>query len=116
MPIYEFQCDACGESFEALRKISDPPLDACKLCGDASVRRLVSAPAFRLKGGGWYETDFKKDGKKNLHQTEDKPADKPAADKSKDAGKDKAGGDKQPAAKPAAEATSTKPKAGATSG
>ncbi len=66
MPIYEYQCHGCGETFEALRKLSDPPLDACRLCGEGDVRRLVSAPAFRLKGEGWYETDFKKNNQRNL--------------------------------------------------
>jgi putative FmdB family regulatory protein len=67
MPIYEYVCDACGESTEALRKISDPPLEICPACGKAALRKKVSAAAFRLKGGGWYETDFKKsEKKKNL--------------------------------------------------
>ncbi|MBK1632309.1 FmdB family transcriptional regulator [Thiohalocapsa halophila] len=116
MPIYAYRCEACGHELDALQKISDAPLTDCPACGAAALKKQLTAAAFRLKGGGWYETDFKKDGKKNLHQTEDKPADKPAADKSKDGGKDKTGGDKQPAAKPAAEAAPAKPKAGATTG
>ena len=67
MPIYEYQCDACGGIFDALRKLSDPPLSQCRLCqAEGSVRKNVTAPAFRLKGSGWYETDFKKDRKRNL--------------------------------------------------
>lgn len=66
MPIYEYQCAACGELHEALQKISDPPLTDCPACGRAALRRKVSAVAFRLKGGGWYETDFKSGDKKNL--------------------------------------------------
>lgn len=67
MPIYEYQCDACGGIFEALRKLSDPPLIQCRLCeAEGQVRKKVTAPAFRLKGSGWYETDFKKGGKRNL--------------------------------------------------
>jgi putative FmdB family regulatory protein len=67
MPIYEYQCDACGGIFDALRKLSDPPLTQCRLCqAEGSVRKNVTAPAFRLKGSGWYETDFKKDRKRNL--------------------------------------------------
>mgnify|MGYP001822183455 FL=1 len=67
MPIYEYQCEACSEKLEALQKISDAPLVDCPTCGEAALKKLVSAAAFRLKGGGWYETDFKTgDKKKNL--------------------------------------------------
>ena len=66
MPIYEYQCEACGEELEALRKISDAPLVECPGCGEPSLRKKISAAAFRLKGGGWYETDFKTGNKKNL--------------------------------------------------
>lgn len=69
MPIYAFQCAACGHAFDRLQKLSDADPQACPAC-DASgqVRRQVTAPSFRLAGGGWYETDFKKDGdrKRNL--------------------------------------------------
>lgn len=66
MPIYEYQCAACSGLHEALQKISDPPLTDCPACGRAALRRKVSAVAFRLKGSGWYETDFKSGNKKNL--------------------------------------------------
>lgn len=66
MPIYEYQCAACGGLHEALQKISDPPLTDCPACGRATLRKKVSAVAFRLKGSGWYETDFKSGNKKNL--------------------------------------------------
>lgn len=66
MPIYEYVCDACGHELEALQKISDAPLTTCPECAEASLRKKVSAAAFRLKGGGWYETDFKSGNKKNL--------------------------------------------------
>ena len=66
MPIYEYQCLACGKELEALQKISDAPLEDCPACGAASLKKKVSAAAFRLKGGGWYETDFKTGNKKNL--------------------------------------------------
>ena len=66
MPIYEYQCLACGKELEALQKISDVPLEDCPACGAASLKKKVSAAAFRLKGGGWYETDFKTGNKKNL--------------------------------------------------
>jgi putative FmdB family regulatory protein len=66
MPIYEYQCQACGKELEALQKISDEPLQECPACGAATLKKKVSAAAFRLKGGGWYETDFKTGNKKNL--------------------------------------------------
>ena len=68
MPIYAFACNACGHSFDKLQKLSDPDPSACPSCGAGEVRRQVTAPAFRLAGSGWYETDFKKDGdrKRNL--------------------------------------------------
>lgn len=66
MPIYEYVCSACGEHHEALQKMSDAPLTDCPHCGKSELAKKVSAAAFRLKGGGWYETDFKKSGKKNL--------------------------------------------------
>src|SRR5579862_9725289 len=83
MPFYEYQCKSCGHDLEAMQKISDPPLKKCPHCGKSQLQRLMSAPVFRLKGGGWYETDFKgdSDNKKNL-------ADRPDADAPKDGGKD----------------------------
>tara|TARA_B100000530_G_C15852147_1_gene445762 strand:+ start:83 stop:454 length:372 start_codon:yes stop_codon:yes gene_type:complete len=68
MPIYEYVCDNCGHYLEALQKLSDEPLVFCPECGHAALRKQVSAAAFRLKGTGWYETDFKNSDKK-------KPAD-----------------------------------------
>ena len=69
MPIYEYQCGSCGHSLEALQKISDAPLLDCPACGAANLQKLVSAASFRLKGGGWYETDFKTGDKKQLADT-----------------------------------------------
>jgi putative FmdB family regulatory protein len=66
MPIYEYQCAACDAAMEKLQKISDEPLVDCPACGKPELRKLVSAAGFRLKGGGWYETDFKSGSKKNL--------------------------------------------------
>lgn len=65
MPIYEYRCEACGAELEKLQKISDPPLRDCPECGRAALAKLVSASSFRLKGSGWYETDFKTGKKKN---------------------------------------------------
>lgn len=66
MPIYEYMCNACGHELEVLQAISEAPLQDCPQCGQAELRKLISAPIFRLKGGGWYETDFKTDNKRNL--------------------------------------------------
>jgi len=90
MPIYEYRCDACGHEMEALQKISDEPLQDCPKCGKSELKKLISAAGFRLKGGGWYETDFKSGKKKNLHDTgaaaknSAKAADKPASKKAPD--------------------------------
>lgn len=66
MPIYEYECKACGHRLEKLQKISAAPLTDCPSCDATELSRLISAAGFRLAGGGWYETDFKSDGKKNL--------------------------------------------------
>jgi putative FmdB family regulatory protein len=90
MPIYEYRCDACGHMLDVLQKISDDPLRECPECREAALRRLVSAPTFRLKGGGWYETDFKsdKERKRNLADSGDgKPADTAGAKTSESDGK-----------------------------
>jgi putative FmdB family regulatory protein len=93
MPIYEYRCGACGHELEALQKLADGPLRKCPSCGKSQLRRLVSAPSFRLKGGGWYETDFKGNGekKRNLVETaggESSESVTSSADVAKDAGKD----------------------------
>lgn len=66
MPIYEYRCGHCGHHLERLQRLRDEPLRHCPSCGHASLNRLVSAAGFRLKGGGWYETDFKQGQKRNL--------------------------------------------------
>lgn len=72
MPFYEYQCGACGKTHEAMQKVSDPPLRKCPACGKAQLRKLMSAPIFRLKGSGWYETDFKSDQEKKRNLAVDK--------------------------------------------
>lgn len=64
MPIYEYRCDACGHSLDAIQKMSDSPLVECPACGQPQLKKLISAAGFRLKGSGWYETDFKGGSKK----------------------------------------------------
>ncbi|WP_339897033.1 zinc ribbon domain-containing protein [uncultured Gilvimarinus sp.] len=66
MPIYEYRCQACGHELEALQKMSDAPLVDCPQCQQSELTKKISAAGFRLKGGGWYETDFKSGNKKNL--------------------------------------------------
>lgn len=120
MPFYEYQCQACSAQVEVLQKISDAPLKKCPECGKNQLRKLISAPSFRLAGGGWYETDFKtdKDKKRNLVEaekgearTDDKAEAKPEAkaeakpDKKEDA---KAKADAKPAVKPPATAAKKK--------
>ncbi len=69
MPIYEYRCKSCGYELEKLQRMSDPVLTDCPACNQSELKRLVSAAGFRLKGSGWYETDFKKGSKKNLHDS-----------------------------------------------
>jgi putative FmdB family regulatory protein len=124
MPFYEYQCSACGEQTEVMQKISDKPLRKCPECGKNTLVKLISAPVFRLKGSGWYETDFKSenDKKRNLagdestgeSKSSDQPADKTAAksadkpaEKSADKSADKSA--EKSADKPATK--SAKPKA-----
>lgn len=76
MPFYEYECPSCRYYLEVLQKISDKPVKKCPSCGKTGFKRLISAPVFRLKGSGWYETDFKsdKDGQRNLAGAEPKEA------------------------------------------
>jgi putative FmdB family regulatory protein len=101
MPFYEYECPKCKFYTEVLQKISDKPLKKCPSCGKAGFKRLVSAPVFRLKGSGWYETDFKsdKEGQRNLAGAEREEA---APSDSKAKSDDKA------AATPAADSASAK--------
>lgn len=88
MPIYEYQCRSCGHSLDALQKMSEAPLLECPECDEPALKRLLSAPHFRLKGKGWYETDFKSD-KERRRNLADGGGEQPAGDKAADAsGKD----------------------------
>ncbi|QBQ53900.1 FmdB family zinc ribbon protein [Nitrosococcus wardiae] len=84
MPIYEYRCQACGHEMELLQKIADEPLRECPSCGEGQLRKLVSAVGFRLKGGGWYETDFKNGDKRNVVSSSDGSKDKEDSGKAKD--------------------------------
>lgn len=120
MPIYEYRCSACGHYLDALQKMSDAPLRKCPECGKSQLRRLVSAPQFRLKGTGWYETDFKGDKDKKRNLVEKAEAAEPVkSEEKKEAAaataatdKPKVDADSKPKAKPAKRpATTRKPKA-----
>jgi putative FmdB family regulatory protein len=96
MPLYEYQCDACGHRFEAIRKFSDEPLEICPKCG-GHIQKLISAPAFAFKGTGWYVTDYaKKDsvapGKSDGPGSRDKESSE--SSESKDSKESKASGEK----------------------
>jgi putative FmdB family regulatory protein len=107
MPFYEYECSNCRFYVEVLQKISEQPLRKCPSCGKSALKKLVSAPVFRLKGSGWYETDFKSDqeGKRNLAGAEkdDKESAKPAESESKPDAKAEAKPEAKPDSKPAAE-------------
>ena len=99
MPIYEYKCQSCQHELEALQKVSDAPLVDCPDCGEPKLRKKVSAAAFRLKGGGWYETDFKSSGQKNLAGG-DKPAESTSDKGGKESGKESGkGADKKDSAR-----------------
>ena len=100
MPIYAYACKSCEHQLDALQKMSDDPLVDCPECGEPALKRLLSAPRFRLKGSGWYETDFKTDNKRNLAASDNE---KPKSDdaKSGDKATESKATDKKPAKKAA---------------
>lgn len=110
MPFYEYQCSSCQHHVEVLQKISDAPLRKCPDCGKQALKRLISAPVFRLKGGGWYETDFKSDNeqKRNIHGREEGES-KPAESKEGEKTEPKAAESKPESAKEAARPEQPKP-------
>ena len=121
MPFYEYECSACKHHTEALQKISDAPLKKCPECGKQALKRLISAPVFRLKGGGWYETDFKSDSENKRNLAKDEAPESKSEDKA-DAKKEAApvttsesssakSAPKKPAAKPVAKSKSKPAKA-----
>jgi putative FmdB family regulatory protein len=79
MPIYEYRCQSCHHELEKLQRLNDPVLMVCPHCGKAKLRRLISAAGFRLKGAGWYETDFKQGNKRNLAESSGGKSDGSAA-------------------------------------
>jgi putative FmdB family regulatory protein len=109
MPIYEYECQKCGHYLEALQKIADKPLRECPECGKHALKRLVSAPMFRLSGSGWYETDFKSDQerKRNLVDNGDRDA---AKSESKEEAKSESKVDAKADAKSDDKSSKTEPK------
>jgi putative FmdB family regulatory protein len=105
MPFYEYECASCKFYTELMQKISDAPLKKCPSCGKSTMKKLISAPVFRLKGGGWYETDFKsdKESKRNLAGDGSEAAD--AKPKEAAAGADTKAADSKPEPKPAEKAS-----------
>jgi putative FmdB family regulatory protein len=87
MPFYEYECRSCGHHLEAMQKMHAAPLRKCPACGRSTLKRLMSAAAFRLKGGGWYETDFKsdKEGQRNIQGEKSEAPAEPAASTEKTA-------------------------------
>jgi putative FmdB family regulatory protein len=81
MPLYEYQCDACGFRFEVIQRFSDPPVENCQSCG-GPVRKLLSSPAIQFKGSGWYVTDYARKGTRGAGAEGDAPEKKPKADAS----------------------------------
>jgi len=77
MPIYEYECQACGHQMEAMQRMSDKPLMDCPQCAKPTLKKLISAAGFRLSGGGWYETDFKTGSKKNVTKADAAKTSKP---------------------------------------
>ena len=110
MPIYEYCCQNCGHSLEAIQKLADARLTDCPECGKPALKKQVSAPTFRLSGSGWYETDFKTGDKKNIAGERGDTADKPAA--KTESGSTSSEGAKKAESKPAATAKTDTSKAG----
>jgi putative FmdB family regulatory protein len=119
MPLREYQCDACGHRFEVIQKMSDPPLEVCPKCGGV-IRKLQAAPAFHLKGTGWYVTDYAKkdqssEGKKDSDSRKDGDAKKDGAAKESTAGSTDKGDTKTDTAKSSASTESASGTSTATS-
>ena len=94
MPIYEYKCSECGHFMDALQGVNDSPLEVCPECSEKSLKRLISAPNFRLSGEGWYETDFKTGNRKNIaengkSETKKKESDQQSNDSKSDKKKEK---------------------------
>lgn len=108
MPIYEYACRDCEHRFETIQKAAEGPLQECPECGQPALKKLLSAPVFRLKGSGWYETDFKTGDKRNVAESGDAKGEDSAASNGGGEAKAAASGEETPA-KGADAATPAKP-------
>lgn len=104
MPLYEYECAACGGRFELIRRFSDPPVETCTVCGKGPVQRLMSSPAIQFKGSGWYVTDYAQKGKGGKS---DGSADKSTNDKSDSTTSADGAAKSEPAAKPVSSSSTT---------
>ena len=100
MPIYEYACNSCEHTLDALQKMADEKLVDCPECGKPELKRLLSAPRFRLKGKGWYETDFKTDNQRNLASDKEPTKKSDKAESSKSVTPSSGKSDKKESAKP----------------
>jgi putative FmdB family regulatory protein len=112
VPLYEYECDACGRRFEIIEKFSDPPPETCTECGKGPVHRLLSSPAIQFKGTGFYITDYAQKGKSDQSSTPPagKTSDSGTSDNKTDGGTTKSEATKSDAAKSESSATTSKPK------
>jgi len=109
MPLYEYQCDACGARFELIRKFSDPPLEVCPTCGKGPVQKLISSPAFQFKGSGWYITDYaRKSGGGDSKGGESRSGESKRSDSKSDNQASSSSSESKSESKPASESSSTK--------
>ena len=104
MPLYEYQCEACGNRFERIQKFSDPQVEVCPSCG-GKVQKLVSSPAIQFKGSGWYITDY---AKKSSTEASSSSSSSGNSNKSSDKDSSSSSGSESPAAAPAASTSTTK--------
>jgi putative FmdB family regulatory protein len=111
MPLYEYQCEACGKRFEVIRKFSDPPLETCTLCGKGPVQRLMSSPAIQFKGTGWYITDYSQKGKSESGSSTKSKSDDKGSDTNTESSKKESSSDAASSSSPAVKSPSADTKA-----
>jgi putative FmdB family regulatory protein len=113
MPMYEYECGACGHRFERIQKFSDPPVEECPSCGERKVQKLLSSPAIQFKGTGWYITDYAKKG--SVGTDASKESGKESGKESKESGKESGKESKESSTKSTESTTSSTPTSGTTS-
>ena len=111
MPLYEYECTACGHRFERIQKFSDPPVEACPNCGEQKVQKLMSSPAIQFKGTGWYVTDYARSSSKDSGKSQDSKESKESkesAKESKESKESKASKESKESSSPAAPTSTPK--------